>query len=174
MNSDTIGYDGLPYLAINKCVDYKRELWFDLRKCMWRKHLSVYQDHMKYVRNDIVKPFKVKILRYAKRVQDMHELAKHLPPPPMKGESVMAANWSVRNKEFTTSHLQLSIRDGLPKSMRDELDDHPEDYCYLTYEYIFVTFSPPLRLKMKGKGQQVISIILPIPGQPLYPTAMNP
>ena len=90
---------------------------------------------MKYVRNDIVKPFKVKILRYAKRVQDMHELAKHLPPPPMKGESVMAANWSVRNKEFTTSDLQLSIRDGLPKSMRDELDDHPEDYCYLTYEY---------------------------------------
>ena len=88
---------------------------------------------MKFVLNDIVKPFKVKILRYANRLQYMHELAKHLPPPSMNGKSVMAANWSVRNKEFTNSDLRLSIRDGLPKSMRDELDDHPEDYCYLTY-----------------------------------------
>ena len=45
---------------------------------MWRKHQSVYQDNMKYVRNDIVKPFRVKILRYAKRVREMHELAKQL------------------------------------------------------------------------------------------------
>ena len=30
--------------------------------------------------------------------------------------------------------IRLSIRDGLPKSMRDELDDHPEDYRSLTYE----------------------------------------
>ena len=46
----------------------------------------------------------------------------------------MAANWSVHNKEFTISDLQLAINDRLPKSMRDELDDHPEDYSYLTYE----------------------------------------
>ena len=78
---DTIGYDGYAYLAINKCVDSESELWLELGKCMWRKHQSVYQDHMKYVRNDIVKPFKVKTLRYAERVRDMHELAKYLPPP---------------------------------------------------------------------------------------------
>ena len=61
--SDTIRYDGHAYLAINNCVDFERELWFELVKCMWRKHRSVYQYHMKYVRNDTVKPFKVKILR---------------------------------------------------------------------------------------------------------------
>ena len=43
----------------------------------------------------------------------------------MKGESEMEANWNVRNEEFTISDIQLSIKDGLPKSMRDELDDHP-------------------------------------------------
>ena len=74
--SDTIRYDGHAYLAIDKCVDYERELWFDLVKCMWRKYQTVYLDRMKYVRNDILKPFKVKILRYAKRVQKMHELGK--------------------------------------------------------------------------------------------------
>ena len=60
---------------------------------MWSNHWSVYQDHIKYVCNEIMKPFKVKILRYAERVRDMHDLAKYLPPPSMKGESSMAANW---------------------------------------------------------------------------------
>ena len=89
---------------------------------------------MKYVRNDIVKPFKVKIIRYAERVREMHDLDKYLPPPSMKGESAMAANRNVHNQEFTASDIRLAIKDGLPKSMRDELDDHPEDYRSLTYE----------------------------------------
>ena len=101
---------------------------------MWRKHWSVYQDHMKYVCNDIVKTFKVKIIRYAERVCDMHDLEKYLPPPSIKGEIEMVANRNFRNEEFTTSDLRLAIKDGLPKSMRYELDDHPEDYSYLTYE----------------------------------------
>ena len=40
---------------------------------------------MKYVRNDIVKPYKVKKIRYAKRVRKMYDLAKYMPPPSMKG-----------------------------------------------------------------------------------------
>ena len=101
---------------------------------MWRKHQSVYQDHMKYFRNDIVKPFKVKILCYTMRVRDMNELAKYLPPPLRKGESAMADNWEFRNEEVTAGDLRLAIRGGLHKSTRDELDYHPEDYCSLTYE----------------------------------------
>ena len=80
---------------------------------------------MKYVQNDIVKPFKVKILCHAKRVHDMHDLEKYLHPPSMKGESALAANWSVCNEEFTTGDLKLAIKYGLPKTMRDELDDNP-------------------------------------------------
>ena len=72
---------------------------------MWRKQRIFYQDHMKYVRNDIVKPFKVKILRYAERVREMHDLAKYLHPPSMKEKSSVVANWSVRNEEFTISDL---------------------------------------------------------------------
>ena len=59
---------------------------------MWMKHRSVYQDHLKYVRNDIVKPLKVKILRYAEHVRDIHYLSKYLPTPSMKGWSAMADN----------------------------------------------------------------------------------
>ena len=123
--TDTTGYYGHDYLARDKCVNFERELWFVLGDCMWRKHQSVYQDHMKYVCNDILKPLKFKILRYAERVREMHNLSNYLPPPTIKGDSAMAANWNVRNEELTISDIQLSIKDGLPKSMRDELDDHP-------------------------------------------------
>ena len=40
-------------------------------KCMRRKHRSVYQDHMEYVRNDIVKPFRFKIIRYTERIREI-------------------------------------------------------------------------------------------------------
>ena len=53
----------------------------------------------------------------------------------MKGEIKIAANWRIRNEEFMISDIRLAIKDGLPKSTRDELYDHPEDYCSLTYEY---------------------------------------
>ena len=65
---------------------------------MRRKHRSVYQDHLKYIRNDIVKPFGVKILRYDERVREIHDLEKYLPLPSMKGMGAEAANWSVRNQ----------------------------------------------------------------------------
>ena len=47
----------------------------------------------------------------------------------------MAYNRNVRNKYFTIIDLRLAIKDVLLKSMRGELDDHPEEYHYLTYEY---------------------------------------
>ena len=87
------------YLRIDKYVNFKREIWFVLGKCMCRKHRSVYQDHMKYVHNDIVKPFCVRILCYTKRIRDMHDLAKYPPTPSMKGESYETANWKVRDQE---------------------------------------------------------------------------
>ena len=46
----------------------------------------------------------------------------------------MTANNNVRNKQFTTSDIRLAINDVLQKSIRDELDDYPENYRYLIYE----------------------------------------
>ena len=43
---------------------------------MWMKQQSVYQYHLKYIRNDIVKPFRVKIIHYDERIQEIHDLAK--------------------------------------------------------------------------------------------------
>ena len=80
---------------------------------------------MNYVRNDILKLFKVKILRYIERLHETHDLANYLPPHLMKGESSTPANWNVRNQEFAAGEVQLTIKEGLPKSIQDELYDQP-------------------------------------------------
>ena len=67
-------------------------LWFELGKLMLRKHLSVFQDDLKYIGKDIVNPFHVRIIHYVDCVGDMHDLENHLPPPLMKGESFEADN----------------------------------------------------------------------------------
>ena len=83
---------------MGKCINFDNELWFYLGNSMCKKHRSVFQDHIKYIYNDIVKLFRVGILRQAERVQEMHDLDKKLPPPWMNGESYESANWDVRDR----------------------------------------------------------------------------
>ena len=71
-----IDTDGDAYLGRDKCISFEKELCFELEKGMWKKHRSVFQDHIKYIKNDIVKPFLVGILHYAERAQEMNCLAK--------------------------------------------------------------------------------------------------
>ena len=113
-----LDYDGDSYLDLDKCFDFEKELWLELGKCMWRKHRSVFKDHTKYIRNDIVKPLCVGILRYAESVQEMHNLAKKLPQTSMKGESFEAANWKVHKKNDLYMIFGLLLRTDSPYPCR--------------------------------------------------------
>ena len=93
-------------------------------KSMWWKHRSVFQDNLTYIRNDIVKIIFVGILHFADRVEEMHEIAKHVPPPLMKGQIFEAANFKVCDKEFYVREIRVYIKYGLPSSMQDELEDN--------------------------------------------------
>ena len=112
--SDGLAYEGGDYLGIDKYANFEKDIWLELVKCMWRKHHRVFQNHLKYIRYDIVKPLCVVILSYAERVQDIHDLAKHLPPPLMKGESFESANWKVCDKELSVHEIRVAIKDALP------------------------------------------------------------
>ena len=90
---------------------------------------------MNYIWNDIVKLFKVKILCYDECLRDMHDLAKYHPPSSMKGDSAVAAYWTVRNQELTVSEIRLAIKNRIHSTMQDELEDNQEDYSSLNYEY---------------------------------------
>ena len=91
---------------------------------MWRNHRIIFQDHLKYICNDIVKPLCVGILCHSKHVQDMHYLAKYLPTPSRKGDIFEEAIWKVRDKELSEHDIQVSIKYRLHSSMQDELEDN--------------------------------------------------
>ena len=132
--SDGINDNWDAYMGLEKCVDFKKELWFELVKCMWSKHPSVFQNHLEYICNDIVKQFRVIILFYSERVQDIHYLAKYIPPPLMKGESFNEASWKVRNIFISLHEIRVSNKVGPPSSIHDELEYNQEDCHYLTHE----------------------------------------
>ena len=102
---------------------------------MWRNHQSIYQYHLKYICNDIAKPFRVGIICYSERVQEMNNLDKHIPPPFMKYNGYESANWKVRDKELFVNYIRVEIKYRLPSSMQDELENNQEVYHYLTHEY---------------------------------------
>ena len=45
-NKYCIVYDRDAYLELDKSVNFEKDIWFNLGNCMWRKHQSVYQDHL--------------------------------------------------------------------------------------------------------------------------------
>ena len=86
------------YLGRKRCIHFEKGIWFELGKRMWKRHWSIYQDRVKYTHNEIVKPFRVRILQDSKRIRDMHNLANYFPSPLMKGGGFESAYWDVCSK----------------------------------------------------------------------------
>ena len=81
---DAIGGAGDLFTIPYRCNYFEMELWFELGKIIWSKHWGTFQDHVKYIHNDIVKPFRFVIFHYSDFFHEMHNLPKYLPPPSMK------------------------------------------------------------------------------------------
>ena len=96
---------------------------FELGKIICRNHRYAFQDHIKYIHNDIVNTLRVGIIQYDERICEMHDLYKYPPPPWIKGDSYDQADWTIRNKEFSECEISVETRYGLPTSMQDEIDD---------------------------------------------------
>ena len=101
---------------------------------MWSKYRSVFQDHLNHICNDIVKQFRVGILRYSEQVQEMHDQSNHLPSPSMEGESFEADSCKFCDKEFSENDIPFDIEGRLPSSIQDELEDNQEYYISLARE----------------------------------------
>ena len=114
---DNIGREEDMFTLTECCTYFENELWFELVNIMWRKHQITLQDHVKYIHNDILKPFRFGILQYSGHVREMHNLAKYLPPPSMKGEEYDEADWNICSKQFSEDEICVETRDRVPKYM---------------------------------------------------------
>ena len=87
-------------------------------KSIQKKHQGVFQDHVKYIHNDIVKPIRFRILHYNDRVREMHDLEKYLPPPSTKGGGFESDDWYACVKEFNEDVIQVATKDRLHTSIK--------------------------------------------------------
>ena len=115
--------------GVDWCKHFEKQLWFQLGKRVWSKYCYVFQDHLIYIDNDIVNPYRLIIFQYAEYVRDMHDLNKLLHPTLQKWEELDQADWKVISKEFTEDEICAETKDILPISMKDQVEDKDKDYC---------------------------------------------
>ena len=58
--------------ACYKC--FECELWFELGKSICKKNHSVFKDHVRYILNNIQKPYKARIFHYDERLREVFKL----------------------------------------------------------------------------------------------------
>ena len=86
---------------------------------MWKKHQHVFDDHISYVINDITKPFKMMILKYAASTCKIFELAHYLSPLRNRGEGFDGDDWKTHDINFFEEGIFKSITHGLPNKTED-------------------------------------------------------
>ena len=64
--------------------------------------------------------------------------------------------WKVGNKELSGHEIRVSIKEGLPSSMQDDLEDNQEDHCSLTHEFLCDLLSI---IKVKDKRERAATQI---------------
>ena len=53
--------------------EFEKLLWFELGKLIWKDHRQVYHEHIEYLQQNIVKPFKWPMVRYIGRIREMFD-----------------------------------------------------------------------------------------------------
>ena len=101
---------------------------------MWLKQRYYFQDHVKNIHNETVKPFRCSILQYGKCIHDMHELYRYLPTPSKKGDMVDQAKWRVQYCDFTEYEICVATKDSVPTSMQDDMENKDAGFCYLPHK----------------------------------------
>ena len=115
----------------NWCQDCEKELRFELGNIMWMKHRSVFQYHAKYIYNEVLKPYRVGILQYSKRICGMHDLSQIIPPPSKKWNEYDQAYWNVCGEEWSKNDICIATRYKVPTFMQDKMENKDKDYRYL-------------------------------------------
>ena len=104
------------------CEEFQKYLRLNGGKCTWKKHWYAFQDHVKYINNNIVKPFRVKILQQDKFVCEMHDLSKYLTLSSNKGDIFDKAYWRFRYRDLAEDEISFTKKYGIPQSIHYNME----------------------------------------------------
>ena len=105
---------------------------------MWRNSRNVFEEQKRYLDQNITKPFNWNMMKYCKRVRELYDCLQYLPPPSMKGDGFIEADWVTLQTAPAEIRISRAIRDGLPEVMQAELDQKETDYRALLEAEFFV------------------------------------
>ena len=80
MKQEEVEGQGQNMSGENYCTGLEQSLWFDLGKTM-QKIYSMHDNHIKYIKNYIPKPFKIMVIPYTECMCKIVELSLYLSPP---------------------------------------------------------------------------------------------
>ena len=89
---------------------------------------------MKYIKNNIKKPYKVRVLHYTDHIRDMHGMDSCLSRYIKKVQEYHVADWGTRNKPFNEEKNIIATRDGLLPLTRYDTEDRKKYYCSIQHE----------------------------------------
>ena len=109
---------------------------FEFGKLAWETPHEVYEDHLRYLSNDIIKPLVMIVKEMVLRFNKVYTLKKYLSPPYKRDEDATEADWDKLKVPVTFDEQRRSQFNALPTSYKESLRDKDED----------------LRLKINKKG----------------------
>ena len=127
---------------------------------MWKKHKSSFQYHVKYIYKDIFNPLRLSILQYIKRIHDMHDLVKYLPPPSKKGDMFYHLYYRIHAREFMEGEIHVATNIGLPQYIYYGMWDKDKYYHHFIHEEWWYLLST-LEAKKTGRGMLTRSKVCP-------------
>jgi hypothetical protein len=116
------------------CQQYESYVWFEMGKLMWVRHRTVQDEHIRYLENKIIKPYDMAMRDFYDRVVEMYSFIYYLQPPSMNNQAWYEARWHTLTALPSEERIRVAIRNGLPRSMQDKLDQKDEDYRMVSNE----------------------------------------
>ena len=100
------------------CIRFERLVMFEMGTWAWRTHNDAYNEHIHYLRKDIVKPITMSVQELILRFEDMYLLKLFIQPPSKKCQVAGEANWKRRNEIIDQEDQRNSVFNTLPKTFQ--------------------------------------------------------
>ena len=110
------------------CTEFEHRVWFQLYRHMWRDSRQAYDDQLRYLEVDIVKPRVLGVLDMLRRVEQMFRLQLHLPPPSIANQTYESADWGKRDTPATPQMIRRVQHNALPEVYKEALRDETDDW----------------------------------------------
>ena len=83
------------------CLEFKRMVNFEIEKLAWETSHEVYEDHLCYIGNAIIKLFSLTAKELVLCFDKMYFLKKYLSPPDKRDNDAFNANWSKKDQHVS-------------------------------------------------------------------------